>query len=74
MKESNNGFRLTSSNKTLRCKYSYKANVEAFTVKSISWDDVIELFTPSGGKLIYRHRQTAAVIRTRERKFTNDTL
>lgn len=49
-------------------------NVEAFTVENISWYDVIQLSTPSGGKLIYRHHQTAAVIRTREEKFTNDIL
>lgn len=43
-------------------------NVEAFTVESILRDDVTQLFTPSGEKLIYRHRQTAAVIRTLEKK------
>lgn len=49
-------------------------NVEAFTVEDILQDDVTQLFTSSGEKLIYRHRQTAAIIRMPEKKLTNDTL
>lgn len=36
--------------------------------EDISRDDVTRLFAPSAGKLVYRRRQTAAIIRTREKK------
>jgi len=56
---------------------SYKANAECggvYSTEGISLDDIIRLLAPSDEKLIY-HRQTAAVIRTREKKkFARGTL
>lgn len=36
--------------------------------EDISRDDVTRLFAPSAGKLVYHRRQTAAIIRMREKK------